>query len=357
VARPKQPDIAHERLASQQLLAPRIRTPADLVRSLGAVQAQDYYGALWAIGQRLPQATEAAIEDAIAARAIVRTWPMRGTLHFVPAADARWMVHLLAPRVLVRAAGRYRQLGLDAAAFRKSERALVRRLSGGRALTRREAYDVVEAAGVSPAGERGLHILGHLAQRGVLCLGARRDRQPTFVLLDEWVPKANTPSADEARAQLAVRYFASHGPATVRDFAWWSGLLLKEAQAALDAVRGDLRESTRDGVALWSAETRTAVRRSNPVAALLPPWDEYVVAYKDRRGVLEFGDAEGPRYAVGLSLVLLDGRVVGTWKRTLTRASVRIRIDYWTAPAAAGRRAVADAAKRYGTFLGRKVEL
>jgi hypothetical protein len=365
--------IAGRRLLSQQIASPRFATPAPLVRWMGAVQAQDYRGSLWAVALRLRDAVEADVERALADRSIVRTWPMRGTLHYVPAPDVRWMLRLLTPRVLARSAGRYRELGLDEAAFTRSRRILTRALEGGGALTRSEVYETLQKGGVSPEGQRGIHIIGHLAQQGVLCLGPRRGRQPTFVMLDDWLPASKDKAREEALATLAERYFTSHGPATIQDFAWWSGLKVKEAQAATEEAGAALTSETR-GRRRWfhAAASERSARPKGPVAVLLPTWDEYVVAYKDRRGVLEFGDAEGPRYAVGLSLVLLDGRVVGTWKRTLividgrvrgswkravARSSVQVRLDFWNRVTGAEQRAVWKAAARYAKFVGLDLEI
>lgn len=195
-----------------------------MVAFFGAVHAQDYRGALWGVGQRVAGATEADVERALAERSIVRTWPMRGTLHFVAPDDVRWMLRLLAPRAIARAAGRHRQLGLDAATFAQSRDRLTAVLAGGNQLTRDAIYAELDRSGISTAGQRGIHILAQLAMEGVICFGARRSKQQTFALLDEWVPSSRMLEGDEALAELAARYFASHGPATLADFAWWSGL-------------------------------------------------------------------------------------------------------------------------------------
>jgi len=335
--------LSLQRLLNQQLSRPRFITAAELVRWFGAVQAQDYLGALWALGLRMTGATEGDIEDAIAARTIVRTWPMRGTLHFVPAEDSRWMLRLLAPRVIARSGSRYRELGLDAAVFTRARRLLVRALQGGRRLARHDAYAAIERGGVSAEGQRGIHILGHLAQQGLICHGPRHGRQPTFVLLDEWVPAAKDLPRDQALPTLATRYFASHGPATVQDFAWWSGLPAREAQAAIDAAGPSIRKAAR------------AARSRATTAVLLPPWDEYVVAYKDRAGALGHlrGDEAGAGMAIGKSLIVIDGRVRGSWKRELGASTVRLSLGFWTAVSAAERAAVHKAAQRYARFLGR----
>jgi hypothetical protein len=350
--------LTRQRLANQQLVRPRLQTPGELVHRLGAVQAQDYLGSLWAVGQRLASARESDVEDALAAGALVRTWPMRGTLHYVAAADVRWMLALCAPRVIARSAGRYRELELDEAAFGRSGEALVGALQGGRRLTRQEAYAVIGRGGVSTAGQRGIHILGHLAQKGVLCLGPRQGRQPTFVLLDEWVPAARPLPRDQALATLATRYFASHGPATVQDFAWWSGLLVKDALAGIEAAGVQVIARDGDGRSWRSATARRARPWAAPVAALLPPWDEYVVGYQDREATVRPRQGQRSRLqTVGSSLVTIDGLVRGTWRRTLGTARVRVAFEFWGKPTASERAAVHRAVLRYGRFLGKDVEI
>ena len=217
-------DIAQRRLGNQSIAPAASLTPGEVVKRLGAVQAQDYLGALWALGLRMQRAVEADIEQAIANREIIRTWPMRGTLHFVAAEDVRWMLALLTPRILARAARRHQQLALDEATFARSETLFTNALENGRSLTRNQMMDVLEQAGISTKGQRGYHILGWAAQNGLICFGPRQGKQHTFVLLDEWLPSGKSLSREEALAELAHRYFTGHGPATIQDFIWWSGL-------------------------------------------------------------------------------------------------------------------------------------
>jgi hypothetical protein len=341
-------DITRRRLVSQQIASPRFATPGELVRWMGAVQAQDPFGARWALGLRLPSALESDVEDAVAARTIVRTWPMRGTLHYAPAADVRWMLRLLTPRVMARSAGRYRELELDAAALRRAAKVLARALKG-RALTRAEAYAALQRGGVSPAGQRGIHILGHLAQQGLVCFGSRKGKQPTFVLLEEWLPPSRDLSREEALATLAERYFASHGPATAHDFAWWSGLLLKDAQAAIAAAAAKVVGEPHEGRLLFSSvEAQTAPAARRTTAVLLPPWDEYVVAYKDRAAAFDPPSSLADRvYTVGLARVVIDGRVRGAWRRSLARSTVRVSVTFWNPVTRGEHRAVEAAAEAY----------
>jgi len=185
-------NVGPARLANQHISRPPFRDPADVVRWLGAVQAQDYVGGLWAIGLRTKGATEATVEDAVARRTIVRTWPMRGTLHFVAAEDVRWILPILTPRVIAGAQGRFRQLGLDAATFTKSARVAEKALVGGNVVRRDQLYEIWNAAGIATHESRGLHLLGVLSQQGLLCFGPRDGKQHTFTLLEEWVPAVRT---------------------------------------------------------------------------------------------------------------------------------------------------------------------
>jgi hypothetical protein len=307
---------------------------------------------------RLRSASESDIENAVVARTIVRTWPMRGTLHYVPAVDARWMLRLLTPRVVARSAGRYRQLELDGKAFQRATRVLARAL-GGRALTRAEVYEVLERGGVSPDGQRGIHILGHLAQQGLVCLGPRRGKQPTFVLLEEWLPRSRDLSREEALATLAERYFASHGPATLHDFAWWTGLLLKDALIAIGAAGSKIASEAHEGRRLFSSSGARVPRTgTRTLAFLLPAWDEYLVAYKDRGAALEAAPPLGDRaYAFGSPLVVIDGRARGSWRRTLAGSTARVGVTFWDPVTRDEERAVAAAAQRYARFLGMTAEV
>jgi winged helix DNA-binding protein len=347
------PDLAGRRLANQQLVQPRFTDAASLVRWFGAVQAQDYRGALWALGLRLPGATEAHVARAIEARAIVRTWPMRGTLHFVPAEDARWMLRLLAPRMVARAKGRHRQLDLDARAFARSRRILERALERHGRLTREEAYAALHEGGVAPTGQRGIHVIGYHAQQGLICLGPHAGRQPTFVLLEDWIRRSHAPDREEALATLAVRYFTSHGPATLQDFAWWSGLPVKDAREAIAAAGSRLGREARDGRTWWTGGAPPVGKWRRPMAALLPPWDEYLVAYKERAFALGHirGRQAQLQYAIAKALAVADGRVCGTWSRTVRKAAVTVTPLFWSPVTAAERAALTRAAAAYAAFL------
>lgn len=344
-------DIIRHRLHRQQLAKPEFATAAEVVSWLSAVQGQDYLGALWSIGQRMKKAVEADIEQAIADRTIIRTWPMRGTLHFVAPKDIRWMLKYLTPRVVTRAAGIYRQAGLEKKDFTKSAKLFEKALEGGKQLTRDEMYDVLERGRISTADTRGLHILGNLAQQGLICFGARKGKQQTFALLEEWVPPARVPDKDEALAELALRYFTSHGPATVADFIWWAGLTKSDATAALESVKHQLASETVQGESFWLSPTATALRINPATTYLLPTYDEYGIAYKERSTIIDPVHYKKIGNFMTSSIVI-NGKIEGIWRRTVSKNKIVLEAKSFTSFNEKQSSAIATAAKRYGKFVG-----
>jgi len=347
------PGLLRLRLSNQGLARATFRKPEEVVAWSGAVQAQDYLGSLWGIGQRLRSATEADVEAAEARRAIVRTWPMRGTLHFVAAADARWMTQLLAPRVLARNAARMRRdFDIDAARMARADEAVTRALEGGKRLAREQIYEALESRRIATGASRGLHLLLCLAMRGRVCLAGRVGKQHSFALVDEWLPASRPLERDAALAQLAIRYFDSHGPATARDLMWWSGITAADARLAIDGAQRQLERETIDGETFWrGAAGRTRVTPA-PHVRLLPGYDEYTVAYADRAPLLE---PKSRLTAGGMGLlspvVLVDGHVVGTWKRTLAGRRVTVDVRLARKLNRAENAALDDAVAGYGRFL------
>jgi hypothetical protein len=329
--------IALQRLHSQLLGGNPAGTAHDVVAHFGAMQAQDYLGALWAVGARMRGAVEADIERAIEQREIVRCWPMRGTLHFVAAEDVRWMLELLAPRVLKRHRPRLqREFNLDTRVLRRCHTLIERALRDENALTRPEIYALLEKAKISTDKSRGLHILSALAHERLICFGARRGKQPTFVLLNEWLPAAKPKPREEALAELAKRYFTSHGPASVADFMWWSGLTKTEANEAISLAGSMDYASTSKGN-----------------VHLLPPFDEYTVAYKDRSAVMDPAFAKRVNAGGGMinAIAVVNGIVAGNWKRELDGDHVTVTITPFRALTPRETRALEKEAVRYGTFL------
>jgi hypothetical protein len=347
-------DIARQRLVNQRIEGEKFEKPEEVVRWLGAMQAQDYPQALWAIGLRLRSATVADVERAISDGKIVRTWPMRGTLHFVPPEDARWRLKLSASRILARDGRRLEQLGLDEEVMERCKELFYDALRGHKRFSRPEMMTLLEEAGISTGSQRGYHILWYLSQSGLICPGPMREKQQTFVLLDEWVPYSRELSREESLAELARRYFASHGPATVHDFAWWAGLTVTEARSGLEATMPELVSEKIDGKEYWTtggAPGHTA--RDGSSVHLLPAFDEYLLGYKDRGAVLAVDEAQRVvpgKNGIFLPTIVVGGRVVGTWKRKLKKNSVDITLSPFSPLDDPGERAI-EAARSYGDFV------
>ncbi|HEX8983044.1 MAG TPA: winged helix DNA-binding domain-containing protein [Ktedonobacterales bacterium] len=345
--------LAAVRLQRQHLTQPDFRTPVDVARAFGAVQAQDLYSSLYAIGLRMADATEGAVEQAITDKTIVRTWPMRNTIHFIPAEDTRWMLKLLAERLLTKNASIYRNTGLTEQDFARARDVLIESLQGGRHQTRPQLYASLEAAGIETSGEqRGLHILGYWSRAGLVCLGPRHGKQPTYVLLDEWLPPTPMLEGEEALATLARRYFASHGPATERDFAWWSGLSMGECRLGMRQVAQEFEQATIDGAVYWlSPGAMPAEDEALHSVHLLPPWDEFTVAYRDRSALVHPAFPKDSFIVLG-PVIVVGGRLLGSWKRNITKSGVTVTCTLYAPLSADEREALEQAVARYGRFLG-----
>lgn len=348
-------DIAHYRLFHQCIVASRFDQPGQVVAHLGALQAQDYPAALWAIGLRLKDAaTKSLVEEAIAARHLVRTWPMRGTLHFVAAADVRWMLKLLTPRIISATAARQRQLEVDPAVLARSRQLFIEALQGDKQLSRAEMYQVLAQGNIVPTGQRGIHIIGRLAQEGLLCQGSYRDTQPSFALLDEWLPPGRALERDEALAELALRYFNGHGPATLPDFERWAGLKISDARAGLEMVKARLRREELNGQTYWLAPGDPAFPPEVAAVHLLPGFDEYVLGYKDRSAVLEahyFQKVVPGGNGIFMPTLVSNGRVVGLWKRSIKKGLRSFTPEPFTSLSPAEVKDFETAAARYARFL------
>lgn len=282
-------------------------TPADMVRYFGAVQAQDFLGSLWAVGQRVTNATEASVEAALNDGSIVRSWPMRGTIHYTAPEDLRWMLDLLAERAIAKSVKVQKDVGLTKKDFVKARTIFEKEMAGGKILGRSEVYEMLERNRIKTQNSRGLHIIGQMAREKLICFGPRKGKQPTFVLLDEWVPTKRDLSRDDALAELTLRYFISHGPATARDFAWWAGITTTESLRGLDMVNWNLKKAGD----YWMSPDEYELGKKQ-VVRLLPAYDEFLVAYKDREDM----------QIIFTSTIILNGEVAGSWKRSIKKDGV-----------------------------------
>lgn len=347
-------DVAHQRLLNQHIAGTTFKKPSDVVAWLGAVQAQEYTDAKWALGLRMENATDAMVEQAFNEGAILRTHLMRPTWHFVTPADIRWILKLTAPRVHARNAYYERQLELDAALFRRSDAVIAKALRGGNYLLRSELGAALARAGIVAKTNRLGHIVHHAELEGIVCSGPRRGKQFTYALLDERAPQAKTLARDEALAELTRRYFTSHGPATVQDFSWWSGLTVADGKAGLALVGSQLKQEVIDGHTYWFSSATRAANDTGMRAYFLPVFDEYTVAYKDRSAVFErisMNKLGGSMDVLLNYAIVVDGQIVGAWKSTLKKETLVIETNPFTRLTTIEKRAITAAAQRYGDFL------
>jgi len=327
-----------------------------VVRWFGAVQAQDYHAAKWALALRMKSATNAAVQDAFDRGEILRTHLLRPTWHFITPEDIRWLLKLTAPRIDLRCAAVYRTYELDPPLLKRSNRAITNALKNGKQLTRAELREVLRRAGINADDTiRFTYIMLRAELDGIVCSGARRGNQFTYALLEERVPPHNQLTGDEALAELTRRYFASHGPATLPDFVWWSGLSTNDARRGIALLDRDI-ETTQLGPTVYWTSNSAPKSSAGADAHLLPAYDEYNVAYKDRQLVFDRDSVSKITNAGALGpTVIVDGRIVGTWKATIVGNSITLNLT----PSRGLRKqetvAVAKAAERYASFLGLKL--
>jgi Winged helix DNA-binding domain len=354
--------LVSQRLHNQKLVESDLRTPAEIVSWLGAVQSQDYAGAKWALGLRAPGLTEKDVDRAFDDGKILRTHILRPTWHFVAPADIRWMLALTGPRVLAGNRHYTRRNGLDEKVLARSRRVLERALGGGRFMTRTALGAVLARAGIEGGGQRLAYLMMDAELQQVICSGPRQGRQFTYALLEERAPRARALAGDEALAELAKRYFASHGPATVRDFVWWSGLTVKQAKTGLEALGRQAVSDAIDGVTYWSVPGPTpSVKKTRPAVPavyLLPNYDELMNALRER-GL--FLDASGPPPARAFSRLphqlAIDGVLRGAWRRTTAARGLTIAVRPFRPLSRMENAALARAVASYGRFSGLAAEL
>ena len=351
-------NITCSRLCNQHLSGARFTKPEQVVSWLGAVQAQEYADTKWALALRMRHPRDAAIERAFTDGTIVRTHVMRPTWHFVAPADIRWMLTLTGPRVSAAMGSYNRRLELDEVVFRRSQKAMVRALCGGQQLTRQELRGVLERAGVRADGvQRLAHIVMQAELDGVICSGARRGKQFTYALLDERVPASPALSRDEALAELARRYFTGHGPAQLQDFAWWSGLTVADARRGLAIVERDLTRDVVDAKTYWFSTSSRGAAASRS-AYLLPLYDEYLIAYKDRSAARDLSRRTRVVSRDPFSApIVVNGLFVGGWRRTLKPGRVVVTLTPFGPLSRTDELAVGAAARAYATFVGLDLEL
>jgi hypothetical protein len=351
-------DIARHRLWNHGLATSQFATPEDAVRWFGGVQSQEYGVAKWSVGQRVKGATEALLDRAIESGSILRTHVLRPTWHFVHREDIRWILELTAPRVHAMCRTYYKQLGLGQHVLARSDAAIARALANRTHLTRPEISALLRRARITSEPLVVGFLLMHAELEGIICNGTPRGTRQTYALVDECVPRSKSLPRDEAIAELARRYFTSHGPATLNDFRWWSSLGTSEARQALEMIKKRLEQVVVSDRTYWFDSALPQPRRSAPKAYLLQAYDEYMVAYRESRDVVDASRLAGREEgALLVRAVILDGQLVGQWRRRSQGRKIQIEVTLLRPLGKTGRDAVKRAVEHHGRFMDSPVEL
>ena len=344
--------IAAARLDNQCIAASLRRRPEDVVARLGAVQAQEYPAARWALALRMRgRVTAAGIDRALNDGRIIRTHVLRPTWHFVVPADLRWMLALTAPRVRQGLAFANRYYQLDPALRARATAIFERALGDGACLTRQELGDALKRARVAATGVRLALLTIDAEIDGVICSGPARGAQMTYALLASRVPAAAAMERDEALGELTRRYLNSHGPASIRDLSWWSGLTAKDARRGVEIARA--RQHPIDGIVYWTIGDLPRRRPSRAEVHLLPTYDEYLVAYRDLAAVPRPPATRGRLQPA----VVIGGEIAGTWRTLRAKDGLVLQIAADRRLTEQERRALARTTDRYQRFAAIAVSL
>ncbi|MDF1549056.1 MAG: winged helix DNA-binding domain-containing protein [Bacteroidales bacterium] len=352
-------DISNARLSSQHLTSSKFKTVKELVAWMGAMQAQDYSMVKWAIGSRLPGTAEKIIDEAIKKGEIIRAHLMRPTWHIVSADDIYWMLELTAPQIRSATRSRHKDLELTQSILNKTNRIIEKALEGGNHLTRNELNSLFEKAKITLDNNRSAHIMLSAELDGIVCSGATKDNKPSYALLSERVKKTKSYTREEALRKLALKYFSSHGPATLHDFIWWSGLPVKEARMALELVKSEFISEKIENETYWLNNSFSMSNIKKKHAFLLPAYDEFIISYKNRTASLPFQDQCKAVSNNGIfrPVVVVNGQVIGIWKRTIKNEKVLIETNFFGANNKSVKQLIDKEALKFGSFLEKTVEV
>ncbi len=355
--------ITQTRLINQRISAvKRSMNPEDTVFTMGAIQAQDYQAALWAIGLRCKEGTtKSDVESAIASKKIIRTWLMRGTIHFASSSDILQMLQLFGPRLIKTGKLRDSHLGLSPEIIKKVESLFSKALEGGNQLKRSEMYKIMEKGGVPHSNNIGYHMLYRAAWDGIICFGLHEGKEATFSLLEDSTPKQYKFDREKALKDLAIRYFNSHGPATLEDYVWWSGLKVSDAKLGMEMVKSRLSAEEAGGKTYYMPRETAKSKETAQSLFLLPAFDEYIISYKDRSQLLDNANTQKllrsgkvafiHSNGVFLPTIVIEGKVVGTWRRELRKGKLEIILNQFAKISQEHRKLISDEAERYGRFF------
>jgi hypothetical protein len=352
-------DVANSRLVNQHIVDCQYSTAKDIVAWMGAMQAQDYLMAKWAIGLRLADSTDQQIENAVDSGEIIRTHVMRPTWHFVSAEDVYWMLDLSASQIWASLKSRHKQLELSPTLITKCNDLIEKTLEKRRNLTRQELLQVLTQARIRTNDNRLSHILLCAELDGIVCSGEIKNNRQTYALLAVRVPHKKNRTRDESLAELARRYFTSHGPASLADFIWWSGLPAALARHALESVKSNINSEIINSRTYWFTDFSSNFQSNKKSLYLLPAYDEFLIGYKNRGAALS---ATNNKKAVSTNgifypIIVIEGLVQGTWKRTILKEKVLIQANLFQSPARATKNRLEKNTVVLGRFLNKEAEI
>lgn len=352
-------DLISLRLVNQQFSAPSFQTARDLVGWMGAIQAQDYQQAKWAIGVRVPHLTEQQVESAFSKGEIIRTHLMRPTWHFVASDHIYWMLKLTAPQIKKALNSRHRELELTETAVKRSQEIMVQALGNQSSMTREEMLVELGKSGLPTDLQRASHFMLRAEIDGVICSGPIKGKKQTYSLLSERVPVKITLTREEALARLAKSYFSSHGPATLADFVWWSGLPVADARRGLKINKTDFNSALIDSDTYWFSDPGSLSRTLPDSLFLLPAYDEFLISYKNRSAVITADDHKKAISDNGVfkPVVLVNGQISGLWKRTLKKDKIIIETDHFRVHDKAEEHLMVKAVDWLGRYSEKKAEI
>ncbi len=346
-------EIAAHRLVNQQLAGTTIKSAGEMLQGFGAMQAQEYAHSKWSFGLRMPELTSAAIEKDFTSGKILRTHVLRPTWHFVSAKDIRWMLMLTAPRVHAVNAYMYRKLKLDEKLFQRCNKILDKVLHGNKSLTREAINLEFKKSKIEAEGHRLSYIMMQAELEGIICSGPREGNQFTYALLEERVPEVKPKSREEALAELTKRFFTGRGPATLKDFSTWSGLTLTDCKKGMEMVKDSFSKEKIEGNEYFFSIAELPSKKHLNKMHLLPIYDEYIMGYKDRSAIMPLDQKPVFNYD---NMILLEGRIVGTWKRTIKTKSIELEHAFFEKPVKSENKLFEEEVAALEKFYALKVE-
>ena len=348
--------ITNIRILSQQLATPQFDTPQELIRWMGAMQAQEYTMSKWAIGTRLKSGSLAQVEKALERGEIIRTHIMRPTWHFVPAEDLRWMLQLSGQRVKKSFDSYAKKFGVPESTHTACASLLETILRDHNHLTKLEIAEALKHAGITDNTSLAEYFIGRAESSGLLCSGADKDKKVTYALIDERIPSTKELHKDEALAKLARRYFQSHSPAGFQDFLWWSGLTITETRHAIHLIEGELIKDRYAEHELFVHESWVESKPSGDVVHFLPSFDEYLISYKDRSTVLD--PKHYPKafnnFGIFYPVILHNGKIVGNWKKVTKKSGTTIETTFFEKKTKVNKKLIKEAEQRFLSYLSNK---